>query len=280
MELSSSSSFSSQVAIVTGGSRGIGRGIAFALARSSMQVAVVARSAEDLTETVEAIDGFGGRAMAVVADVSNDAVVRWLVHQVEDKLGPVDLLVNNAGLAEPLGPIATADPGAWWHCFEVNLKASFLCTQAVLPGMLARGQGRIIHVASGAGTFALPNLSAYAISKTALIRFSETLAVECGAAGIRSFSISPGTVRTAMAEVLMNHPRAEEWFPWFAQTIEAGRDVASDRSAELVLKLASGRYDELSGCFLHIEDDLETLLSRATEIRSGRLYSLQLSKVQ
>lgn len=268
------------MAIVTGGSRGIGRAIAFALARSGAQVALAARSENELNETVEAIDRFGGRAMAVIADVSNGAAVRWMVHEVEDKFGPVDLLVNNAAVAEPLGPLAAADPDAWWRCFEVNLRGPFLCTQAVLPGMLGRGCGRIVNVASGAGTFAIPNLSAYVVSKTALIRFSETLAMEAGPAGVRSFSIEPGMVRTAMAEGLLNHPKADEWFPWFGERIEAGRDVPPERGAELVLKLASGRYDALSGSFLYIEDELDELVSRAEEIRRNRLYTLALKKVQ
>jgi NAD(P)-dependent dehydrogenase (short-subunit alcohol dehydrogenase family) len=271
---------SPKVAIVTGGGRGIGRAIAQALARTGAQVAVAARSQNELNETVQVIDDAGGRAMAVPADVSDGAAVRWLVHEVEEKFGAVDLLVNNAGVGEPLGPIADVDPDAWWRCLEINVRGPLLCTQAVLPGMLARGQGRIIHVASGAGTFAIPNLSAYAISKTALIRFSETLAIETRGAGVQSFSIAPGTVRTAMAESLLNHPRGEEWFPWFRQTVEDGRDVSPERGADLVLQLASGRYDELSGCFLYIEDDLDALVTRAEEIRRERLYSLALKKVR
>jgi NAD(P)-dependent dehydrogenase (short-subunit alcohol dehydrogenase family) len=271
---------STKVAIVTGGGRGIGRAIACALADAGAQVAVAARSEDELNETVHIIDDTGGRAMAIPADVSDGAAVRWLVHEVEDKFGPVDLLVNNAGVSEPLGPIAGVDPEAWWRCFEINLRGAFLCTQAVLPGMLARGQGRIVHVASGAGTFAIPNLSAYAISKAALIRFSETLAMETHGSGVHSFSIAPGTVRTAMAESLLNHPHGEEWFPWFRETVENGRDVPPERGANLVLKLASGRYDALSGCHLYIEDDLDALVSRAHEIRRDRLYSLALKKVR
>lgn len=253
---------SGQVAIVTGGGRGIGRSIAFALARSGAHVAVAARSRDQLDETVAAIVESGGRAMAVSADVSDGAAVRRLVQEVEEKSGGVDLLVNNAAMGEPFGPIATVDPETWWRCFEVNMRGPFLCTQAVLEGMLTRGRGRIIHVASGAGTFPIPNLSAYAISKTALIRFSETLALEVGPAGVQSFSMAPGTVRTAMAESVLNHPRAEEWFPWFRKSIEGGRDVPPERGAQLVLKLASGRYDALSGRFLYIEDDLDELLKK------------------
>lgn len=279
MDDSTNGGLSGQVAIVTGGGRGIGRAIAFALASAGVQVAIAARSENELSETVQAIDHTGGRAMALPADVSDGAAVRWMVHEVEDKFGPVDLLVNNAGVSEPLGPIAGTDTDAWWRCFEVNVRGPFLCSQAVLAGMLPRGAGRIVHVASGAGTFSIPNLSAYAIGKTALIRFSETLAAETRGAGICSFSIAPGTVRTAMAESLLNHPNGEQWFPWFRQTVEDGRDVPPERGADLVLRLASGRYDALSGCFLYIEDDLDLLLSHADRIQRERLYSLGLKRL-
>ena len=112
----------------------------------------------------------------------------------------MDLLVNNAGLAGPIGPTWETDPDDWWRCLEVNLRGPMLCSRAVLPGMIARGGGRIVNVASGAGTFAIPYLGAYVTSKTALIRFTEILALEAGQHGVKVFAIEPGTVRTAMAE--------------------------------------------------------------------------------
>lgn len=180
------SNLEGQVVIVTGGGRGIGQTIAMVLAKAGAQVTVVARSEAQLIETVEAIDRAGGRAMAIPVDVSDSSAVHWMVREVEEKFGPINLLVNNAGVAEPFGPIAQADAAAWWRCFEINVRGPFLCSQAVLPGMLGRRRGRIVHVASGAGTFAIPNLSAYAISKTALIRLSETLALECAHTGVHS----------------------------------------------------------------------------------------------
>jgi NAD(P)-dependent dehydrogenase (short-subunit alcohol dehydrogenase family) len=107
-----------QVAIVTGGGRGIGRAIALGLASAGASVAVVARSLNQIVETVEEIVRMGGRAVAVPADVSLPEAIGRMVHEVEQALGPVDLLVNNAGVAGPLGPIAEADPGEWWRCSE------------------------------------------------------------------------------------------------------------------------------------------------------------------
>ena len=161
-----------EVAIVTGGGRGIGRAIAVALAKAGASVAVVAGSEDQLAETVREITELGSRAISIAADVSHPDAVQKMMVEVEKSLGSVDLLVNNAGLAGPIGPTWETAPDAWWRCLEVNLRGPMLCSQAVLPGMIARGDGRIVNVASGAGTFAIPYLGAYVTSKTALIKFT------------------------------------------------------------------------------------------------------------
>src|SRR5207249_4909632 len=110
------------------------------------------RSEGQLVETVARINDEGGRAVAVPADVSDPRAVEAMVHEVVRALGPLDLLVNNAGVSGPLGPVAEGDTGEWWRCQEVNLRGPLLCARAVLPGMIARRRGRIVNVASGAGT--------------------------------------------------------------------------------------------------------------------------------
>src|SRR5262249_43251371 len=137
----------------------------------------------------------------------------------------VDLLVNNAGVGGPVGPLAEADPDAWWRCLEVNLRGPLLCSRAVLPGMLARRRGRLVNVASGAGPRAIPNLSAYVTGKAALIRLTENLAAEVKQYGVRVFAVQPGTVRTAMAEAVLNSAEARQRLPWFAEVFERGQDV-------------------------------------------------------
>jgi NAD(P)-dependent dehydrogenase (short-subunit alcohol dehydrogenase family) len=120
-------------AIITGGGRGIGRAIALGLAKAGCSVAVVARSADQLVEMVRQITQLGSRTISVVADVSDPGAVERMVREVEKCLGLVDLLVNNAGLAGPIGPTWETDPEDWWRCREVNLRRPMLCSRAVLP---------------------------------------------------------------------------------------------------------------------------------------------------
>jgi NAD(P)-dependent dehydrogenase (short-subunit alcohol dehydrogenase family) len=261
---------SGRVALVTGGGRGIGRAIAAALARAGASMAVLARSAAQLDEVVSDITRAGGRAFACPADVTDRTAVESAVAAVGQTLGPIDLLVNNAGVGGPVGPLAEADPEEWWRCLEVNLRGPLLCSRAVLPGMLARRQGRIVNVASGAGTRAIPDLSAYVTSKAALIRLTENLAAEVRGAGVCVFAIQPGTVRTAMAE------EARRLLPWLAEVFERGQDVPPERAGRLVVYLASGRADRLSGRFLAVEWDVEGLVRRAGQLAGSDALTLRL----
>jgi NAD(P)-dependent dehydrogenase (short-subunit alcohol dehydrogenase family) len=267
-----------QVAVVTGGGRGIGKAIAFGLAKAGASVAVVARSEDQLAETVKEITHLGSRAISIAADASEPGVVERMVREVEESLGSVNLLVNNAGLSGPIGPTWETDTDDWWRCLEVNLRAPMLCSKAVLPGMIARCGGRIVNVASGAGTFAIPYLGAYVTSKTALIRFTEILALETAAHAIKVFAIEPGTVRTSMAEYALESEEGRRWMPWFAEVFQRGEDVPPDHAADLVVLLASGRADALSGRFFTIKDDVGGLVERAAEKGLGDLHTLRLSQ--
>jgi NAD(P)-dependent dehydrogenase (short-subunit alcohol dehydrogenase family) len=263
-----------QVAIVTGGGRGIGRAIAQALAAEGAKVAVAARTPEQVEETATLIRDAGGEAAAFAVDVTDAPSVRQMVARVETQLGPITLLVNNAAVIGVGGPSWETDADAWWRTLEINLKGPYLCAQAVLPGMVQRGHGRIVNVASQAGLFPLAYGSAYAVSKAALIRFSEILAAETRQHGIAVFAIHPGEVRTAMAEYLMTE-EVTRWMPWTVSMFE-NHSVAPERSAQLVLALASGEADALSGCFISIDDDLAGMIQRAGEIQQESLHTLRL----
>jgi len=242
-----------QVAIVTGGGRGIGRAISLALAQAAgAAVAVVARSTDQLAQTVALVEEMGGRAIAITTDVTDQQATEQMVHEVEQQLGPVDLLVNNAGVPGPGGPLWEVDPDDWWRCMDVNLRGPYLCSRA-------------------------PYMAAYAISKCAVMRFSEILAAEIKDHCIHSFAIAPGFVRTAMTEAAAASPADEKWLGGvFTNSFAAGYDVPPERAADLVAFLASGKADALSGCYISVDDDLAELVRRAEEIQRDDLHTLRL----
>jgi NAD(P)-dependent dehydrogenase (short-subunit alcohol dehydrogenase family) len=124
------------VALVTGAGRGIGRTIALALAEAGVAVVALARSAHEVTETTALIDGIGGRAIGVIADVTDRSDVERAVQEALAILGPIDLLVNNAGVVGPSTPLWETDPDEWWRALEINLRGPLLCARAVLPAMI------------------------------------------------------------------------------------------------------------------------------------------------
>jgi NAD(P)-dependent dehydrogenase (short-subunit alcohol dehydrogenase family) len=274
---------SGQVALVTGGGRGLGRAYAIALAQAGGAVAVTARTENEIQAVQREIEQHGGRAVAIAADVTDKNALAQLVMSAEQQLGPVDLLVNNAGVLRAIGRITELDADDWWREVEINVRGPFLCSQAVLPGMMARQRGRIINVASVGGLHAIDGFSAYCLSKTALIRFTESLAVEHKAYGITAFAIHPGNVRTAMTEYLHDSELVGQRAPWMQQhwqwRFAAKQDTPIERSVALVLQLATGQADALSGRYIDVEDDLAELLRRASEIQSNDLYTLRLRQL-
>jgi 3-oxoacyl-[acyl-carrier protein] reductase len=248
----------SGVALVTGGGRGIGAGIVRELAAAGMRVAVAARSADQVQAVAEEIDG-----LPVVVDVSSRESVGEMIDQVETELGPVDLLVANAGISGPRGRSWEVDPDAWWHTHEVNVRGTHLCCRAVIPGMIERS-GRIVITASGAAYLPGSRSTAYGSSKAAVTRFGETLAAEVAEHGIAVFPISPGLVLSEMTKDAL--PADAPWTP-------------PELAPQLVRVLASGRADKLSGRYIHAEhDDIEDLIGRANEIVENDLNAIRLQR--
>ncbi len=268
-----------RVAVVTGAGRGIGRAIASTLAAAEARVGLVARSAAELAETVQSIEAAGGTARAFPAGVAAPESIVEALQAIERALGPIDLLINNAGSIQPFGPFWETSVDEWWHTMEVNVRGPALCTRAVMGGMIARRRGCIVNVASGAGTSSMPYYSAYVASKTALIRMTECLALEARGCGVALFAMSPGTVRTRMTEYSLYSPEGQHWLPWFRAIFDQNIDVPLDRPAALALQLASGRYDALSGRFISVYDDLDALLAQAGTIEAENLYALTMAKL-
>ena len=155
-----SGSLVDQVAVVTGGGRGLGRVIACHLAAEGARVVVASRTMSELEETVDLIAGVGGTATAFVLDVTDREAVVSVMSKIERRLGQVDLLVNDAAVVAPLGPLWEVPAAEWWRHLQINLYGSFLCAHTVLPGMTGRGRGRIVNLVSTAGLVAIPFASA------------------------------------------------------------------------------------------------------------------------
>ena len=199
-----------RVALVTGGSRGIGRATALALAREGAAVAVTGRDARMLEETVGLVSDAGGTAVAVVADIRSEDEVRQMAATVADALGPIDTLVNNAGVA-CFEPVATAKADDWRLMFEVNLLGAMLCTQAVLPSMLERGRGWIVNISSSAGIKGYVEQAGYCASKHGMVGFAKVLALETRDKGIRVHTLCPGAVDTEMARTHRDIDSPDDW---------------------------------------------------------------------
>ena len=267
-----------RVAVVTGAGRGLGREVARRLAAEGAHVAVAARSADQLDETVRLVDDAGGHATAFAVDVSDNGAVQHMIAAIERDAGPVDLLVNNAAVISPLGPVWEVAAEDWWRLLEINLFGTFICARAVLTGMTRRGHGRIVNVASGAGIESPPYLSGYVASKAAVIRLSEELAAETERYGVAVFAIDPGWMSTAMTAYLADSEQGMRWTPSARSIFGTEAHVPPSRAADLVVTLATGRADSLTGRYLTVWDDLDDLLGRTDEIRRDDLLRVRLRK--
>jgi NAD(P)-dependent dehydrogenase (short-subunit alcohol dehydrogenase family) len=268
-----------QVAIVTGASQGIGRAIAQRCAEAGAKVALVARTASKLEEVATEIRDGGGAALAIPADVTDQAAVKAMARQAEAELGPVDLLVNNAGAFYAIGPAWEVDAETWWSDVTINLLGVFLCCREVLPGMVERGKGRVINLIGGGTEAPLPYGSAYAASKAAVMRLTENLAVELKEHGVFVFALRPGFVRTEMSEYQLSE-EGRRWQPSTAQRFEEGKNVPPTMAGDLAVEFASGRFDALTGRYIRVKDykgdDLDEVEAQIPEILEKDLRTLRM----
>jgi NAD(P)-dependent dehydrogenase (short-subunit alcohol dehydrogenase family) len=262
---------SGQVVVVTGGAGVIGRAICEAFGRAGASVAVADLIDGPRDATVAAIRQAGGRALGVHLDVTDRAVVDGMVETVERELGPIDLLINNAGHIGAIGPIWEVDPDLWWRAYEVNVRGAMLCSRAVLIGMVARRHGRIINLTSGSALAASQAFSAYPSSKTAVTRLTEHMAADAREYGVTVVAITPGMVHTPLAQAILE----SEWTPHYREAFEQ-RSVSPNLAADRCVAIATGRADRLTGCFIQFSDDLDELARRADEIEARGLHRLRI----
>jgi NAD(P)-dependent dehydrogenase (short-subunit alcohol dehydrogenase family) len=257
-----------QVALVTGASSGFGEAIALGLASEGAAVALVARSKDKLADLAARIEAAGGRALAIPGDVTVRADVEAAVAETERRLGAITLLVNNAGVPGPFGPIGAVDPDAWWAAQAIHVKAPLMFMGAVMPAMRASKRGRIVNVASMGAKLVRYAMSAYGVGKRAEVALTEHAALEGKDDGVFAFAIHPGLASTGMSDATLNDPDAQKWAPKMIATVkerQAQVDSAAGlkRCVEMCVDLGSGDYDALTGRFLFPEDDFDKLRAEA-----------------
>ena len=256
------------VAVVTGASRGIGRATALALADAGFAVGLVARSAAALEETRELVEQRGGSAVSVVADVTDAGEVREAVAAIEERAGPITVLVNNAGSLRAIGPLWEVDPDDWWSDIHTSLGGVFNLCREVVPRMIERREGWIVNLTSYVAVRPSPFQTGYASAKAGVASLTEALAASLEEYGIKVFAVAPGFTVTEMTRHLVQSEAGRRWLP----EVGKGRVVDAESTAQLIARLASGAADELTGRFLHTLDDVETLLVGIDEIRRDELY--------
>lgn len=251
-------------AVVTGAGRGIGRTIALQLAASGLRVGLTGRDPALLNAVAEEVRAKGGTAATAAADVTDWSAVQHAFDALESQLGEVDLLVNNAG-AVGGGKLWDSDMAGWWRVIEVNLRGPLHWCRAVLPGMVERDRGRVVNVTGYVGIRPSSPVTPYAVAKAGLIRLTDSLAEQLAATAVKVFAISPGTVRTGITTSLAVYKDFRGWDP-------------PELAATLILRIAAGEADPLSGRLLHVRDDLDEMLGRIDEIVASDLYQLRLYK--
>jgi 3-oxoacyl-[acyl-carrier protein] reductase len=255
-------SMTAKTILITGGSRGLGRAMAVSLAQQGHRVAVTGRDVDALREVLDELPG----GLAFQADVSDSNRARSVITEVTKDIGPIDVLINNAGTSGGAkGPQMFWDMSVedWWRVQETNIKGPMLYCHAVLPHMMERSGGIIINIGSYISIRPMAMATAYAASKAALARFTDCLAADLADSDVQLFCLSPGMVITDMTKDL----------PFINEIPEEDFNQPEDIAA-LVCELTTGNYRDLSGRFIHVNDDISALRANTERIGEEHLYQL------
>lgn len=269
-----------KTALVTGASRGLGAEIALRLAAAGAHVAMAGRDAAVLRQSGQQVaDARASAAQRIgcnyVFDLADPRQVDRMGDAVLRDFGVVDVLVNNAAIQGPIGPFEQIALHDWRPVFEINLFAPLRLIQLVLPGMKARGRGKIINLSGGGAASPRPDFTAYGASKTALVRMTETLAVELKKHCIDINAIAPGALNTRMLEQTLAAGHASREFEAAMKRSQSGGDPPA-KAADLVVWLASNASDGITGRLISaVWDDWQTLASHKDELEGSDVYTLR-----
>ena len=263
-----------RVALITGAGRGIGRAIALAYAREGARLALAARTIPELEETARQAQALGAECCVIPTDVTDQAQVEEMVRRTLDRFSTIDILVNNSGVAGPVGPLQDNDASYWVRTIQVNLIGVFICCRAVLPVMLSNNRGKIVNMSGVGGR----NMSAYGASKTAVENLIEVLSQELEGRNIQVNAMSPGSIHTLMWEETKDEAEKvgdTELFE-LGQRVTSGGGASIERAAELAVFLASDDSSALSGRLIRaVTDDFPNLPPRIPEIMASDTFTLR-----
>ena len=263
-----------KVAIVTGGSRGIGRAIATDFLHQGAQVAVLARTVTEVEKTAAEL-AYLGRVVGYTCDVSVEGQVSKVHQLVEEELGPVSVLVNAAGVLGELGPFEETNHQTWWNTMQINLYGTYLWSRAVIHQMIQHRQGKIINL-SGAGTSPRAYYSAYAVSKAGVVRLTEPLAWEVQEYNIQVNAIAPGPVNTRMTE-----EAAQAGLAAGAEELEGAKRLLAEgtqpiKAADLAIFLACSDSDGITGKLISaVYDNWPEWSEHTDALANSELYTLR-----
>lgn len=268
-------------AIVTGASQGLGVAIAEAYVAAGASVMLCARSAGPLDEVgdrLRAAAGLGQRVEVFAADVSKTDDVDALVAAAKARLGGVDVLVNNAGVYGPMGPLETVDWQEWVDATLINIVGTVYPCRAVIPLMRARGAGKIVNLSGGGATNPMPRVTAYATSKAAVVRFTESMALELKGDGIDVNAVAPGALATRLLDQAVDAGPEVVGVDFHARMVKIreGGGTPLSKGADLCVYLGSKASDGVSGRLLSaVWDPWPTLAERAADLDGSDIYTLR-----